>query len=169
MGAAFLDYLDALAGDLPESLACAGAARFGARGDPRDVLRQVRRELALPRGKDDEDAAGLFRPLAHHADADACDGKRPRRPTQMPGSAKGLALRGEVGPFLPRAADLLRLGRLAQLALWFATVIEVAGVCRSCGRGRRLANRMLAEASGMLMPPGRCMRGECRADGAGGR
>ena len=110
---------------------------------------QICSEVALLlAGRNDATNRALFQPLAAHAEPDRCPDHGVGAHAHAWLRLKRLALAGDVEPFLLTAADLLSRGRMSAAPLWFATIIEAAGICRSLGReGAILADDMVATAA----------------------
>jgi hypothetical protein len=106
-------------------------------------------EVAIPlAGSTDATNRALFQSLAHHAGTGTCPGNGFGSHAHAWLRLKRLALSGDVEWSLLTASDLLRRGRMSEAPLWFATIIEVAGICRSLGReGARLADDLIATAT----------------------
>jgi hypothetical protein len=105
-------------------------------------------------GRHDEETAQHFRLLTHHAQPGVCNDSAFGARSHAWLRSKQLALRGESEDFLVSAIDVLRLGRLSEPSLWFATIMDVLSFCRSLGPvGLRLADRMACEVSELTDRP----------------
>jgi hypothetical protein len=156
LAGAFLDYLELRVESLPEPLACPRAFLACV---PETILDYYFDKfcgvLALVlAGSTDESTAALFRPLAHHAGPNGCQGDGFGAHGHAWLYGKQLAMRGEIEAFLVRATDLLQVGKMSEPTLWFATIIEVVGFYRSLGpEGSRLADWIADDASMLVDAP----------------
>ncbi len=164
MGGGFLDYLELGVEPETDALLCARAVLDSV---PDAILEhyfdKICGELAiLLAGNTDAGTSELFQPLIHHADPEKCLGAGFGSHAHAWVHMKQLALKGEVEAFLETAIDLLQLGRMSEPSLWFATIIEIVGVCRSLGpEASGLADRMVAEASTLTDAPWAMKQAAC--------
>ncbi len=149
IGAAFLDYLELRTDTVPAAL-----------GSPRALLDSVPVGIAsyyfdkicsecalVLAGSNDDRVEKLFCLLAHHA--------RPQHhPDEFGRMAhewlrlKSLALSGDAITALTAGLETLRKGRRSEPLLWFATIIDVAALCRSFeSDGNAVATEMIRMAA----------------------
>lgn len=146
LAAAFLDYLEFDENRLPPEIAWAWIVRDAV---PDSIVRyyfdQVCGEAALALAGSNE--AALFQPLGRHADPGRCPGGFSGHAHAWV-AAKLTMLEGDLANYLGRACELLRLGRAAELSLWFATILDVISACRSLGHeGVKMAEQLSEAAS----------------------
>lgn len=150
LGGMLLDYLELRVDPPSDELLCARAVLDCV---PDAILEyyfdKICGELAIVlAGHTDVRTSELFQPLIHHASAASCPGAGFASHAHAWLRMKQLALRGEIESLLESAIELLQLGKMSEPSLWFATILEIVGVCRSLGtEARGLADRMVAEAS----------------------
>jgi len=150
LGGAYLDYIERQSESLP---GISHLPRSALDTVPNAVLDfyfdKLGGKLALLlAGNHDEETAQHFRPLARHTSPQACRGLKFGAQSHAWLRRKQLALRRESEDFLVSAVTGLRLGRLSEPALWFATIMDVLSFCRSLGpSGSRLADRMACDVS----------------------
>jgi hypothetical protein len=84
-------------------------------------------------GRFDADARSMFTRLAPHANRQGNAISAHCGEARAWLACKTLALAGNPGPFLAEATTILAAGRQSEPLFWFATVLDVAGHCRTLG------------------------------------